>query len=55
MSIEENTNPLSVIERADGLIEYKGRSQELAPLNLRDEPELHAVVATVAEHLGWKV
>jgi hypothetical protein len=52
---DENLNPLTIIENADGLIHYKGKTQELTPLGLREEPELRAVVESIAEQLEWKL
>jgi hypothetical protein len=52
---DENVNPLAVVENADALIHYKGATQELAPLALREEPELRTVVERIAEQLDWKL
>jgi hypothetical protein len=51
----DQINPLTVIEDADGLIHYKGQAQALAPLDLRDEPELRDVIEQIAQQLGWKL
>jgi HEAT repeats len=49
----EAIDPLPFIERAEGVITFRGRTRELAPLNLRDEPEVSKVVRDVAASMGW--
>jgi hypothetical protein len=48
-----DVDPLFFIEQAEGLIAFKGRTRELAPLDLRGEPEVSNVVRQVAESMGW--
>ncbi|MEI7560493.1 MAG: hypothetical protein WCJ63_07850, partial [Actinomycetes bacterium] len=46
-------DPLEILEAADGLISFKGRTREVVPLDLRDEPELSSVVVEIASSIGW--
>lgn len=48
-------DPVTAIERADGRINFKGRTRELAALDLTDEDELCIVVEQIAGALGWSL
>jgi hypothetical protein len=45
---------LTLLEDADGLIHYKGKTQELAALDLKEQLELDETLGTIAEQLGWR-
>jgi hypothetical protein len=51
----QEVHPVRAIEAADGLINYKGRTREVAALDLREEPELWDLVSTLAEQLEWQI
>ena len=55
LSRENNEHDvLTLLEDADGLIHYKGSTQELAPLEVKQDAELDEALQTVAEQLGWR-
>jgi hypothetical protein len=51
----QHVDPLTEIEDAEGLINPKGRTRELAPLDLIGEPDVRSVVEEIATGLGMTV
>jgi hypothetical protein len=52
---EDRDDAYGMVDRVGWLGHFKGRTEEMVPLDLREEPELSAVVRRIASDLGWRV